>query len=198
MTRLLREPFSVGDIMNLTVNNIEIQYRGKACKKLVDNKDGTHSVLLTQDKWAIVDDSDVDLIKQFNWCYSGGYASVNIRREEKRTPLLMHQLLLNTGFGSGKGGDSVVDHEDGNRLNNQRYNIRATSTHDNNKNRARQTNNKSGTPGVYWHKGSSKWIARIHVNRKDITIGSFVNKDDAINARKKADVQYNFHENHGR
>ncbi|MED1559929.1 AP2 domain-containing protein [Bacillus paramycoides] len=51
-------------------------------------------------------------------------------------------------------------------------------------------NSKSGIKGVYFEGRSEKWISAITVNRKRIYLGRFVEKDDAIKARKLAEEKY--------
>jgi len=51
-------------------------------------------------------------------------------------------------------------------------------------------NNKSGIKGVYWNKKQKKWIAHIGFKKEKIYLGSYVNKADAIQARKKAEEKY--------
>ena len=51
-------------------------------------------------------------------------------------------------------------------------------------------NNKSGVTGVYWNKRAERWIAKIGFQGKDITLGRFVKKEDAISARKVAEEKY--------
>lgn len=53
-------------------------------------------------------------------------------------------------------------------------------------------NNKSGVKGVYWDKSRGKWSASITFKRKNIHLGRFDNKQDAIEARKRAEEKY-FH-----
>lgn len=53
-----------------------------------------------------------------------------------------------------------------------------------------QKNNSSGTPGVTWHKKNKKWTVRIYSGTRRIYIGSFDDKIDAIEERKKAEVVY--------
>ena len=41
-------------------------------------------------------------------------------------------------------------------------------------------------------------VAQIKINYKTIYLGSFKNKEDAILARKEAEIKYDFHSNHDR
>lgn len=94
--------------------------------------------------------------------------------------------------------DGHIDHIDGNRSNNRIANLRVVSRTENNMNMARKSNNTSGHTGVSRTKSGQRWRARIQVNGNYKTIGSFATKDEAIAARKAAEVQYGFHPNHGR
>lgn len=58
--------------------------------------------------------------------------------------------------------------------------------------------NKSGFTGVNWHKRDEIWNVNIRVSNKSIHIGYFKDKQDAIDARKKANIKYGFHKNHGK
>jgi len=51
-------------------------------------------------------------------------------------------------------------------------------------------NNKSGHKGVLWLESRQKWKAYIGYKGKQITLGYFSNKDDAIQARKLAEEKY--------
>ena len=44
-------------------------------------------------------------------------------------------------------------------------------------------NNTSGTKGVCWNKKMNKWTAQTKINGKTINLGSYINKDEAINIR---------------
>lgn len=48
----------------------------------------------------------------------------------------------------------------------------------------------SGVKGVYWSKREQRWIAKIGLKGKTITIGRFQNLKDAEKARKQAEEQY--------
>ena len=57
-------------------------------------------------------------------------------------------------------------------------------------NRDIYANNKTGVTGVYYRKDIGKYSALIKDGGRQIYIGTFVNKEDAIKARLKAEVQY--------
>jgi len=49
--------------------------------------------------------------------------------------------------------------------------------------------NTSGYPGVWWNEKRAKWEVAIKAYNKKYFIGRFLNKDDAIDARKKAELR---------
>lgn len=51
-------------------------------------------------------------------------------------------------------------------------------------------NSKSGVKGVYWSERERRWIAKITVKRKSITIGRFHTLEEAAKARKEAEEKY--------
>ena len=52
------------------------------------------------------------------------------------------------------------------------------------------SNNKSGYKGVFWHKRTNKWRAEIKFKGERIYLGSYDNKQDAINARLEGEEKY--------
>ena len=57
-------------------------------------------------------------------------------------------------------------------------------------NKSISKNNTSGTPGVCYRQREKKWLAYITVNRKPIHLGYYKNLEDAIEARKQAEIKY--------
>jgi len=96
----------------------------------------------------------------------------------------------------GKWPSALIDHEDGDGRNNRISNLNEVDGQKNNMNMKKRSS-LSGHTGVRWHKQGKKWNARIHFNGKEIGLGLFGNIDDAIAARKEAEVKYGFHPNHG-
>ena len=90
-----------------------------------------------------------------------------------------------------------IDHIDHNKSNNKWSNIRSVSIGDNSKNLPKRKDNTSGFTGVSWSKNRNRWRAEITVNKKIVRLGEFFDLSDAINARKQANIKYNFHSNHG-
>lgn len=91
-----------------------------------------------------------------------------------------------------------IDHIDHVKSNNSILNLRDVSALVNCQNQGFRSDNKSGHIGIGWHKGTSKWRARITVDKKEINLGLFAKYSEAVDARKNAEVLYGFHKNHGR
>lgn len=87
-----------------------------------------------------------------------------------------------------------VDHINGNRSDNRIVNLRNVSRTENCRNTKRAKRNTSGVVGVSWDSVNKVWHVRIR--RKHI--GRLKDFDDAISARKAAELEFGFHANHGR
>lgn len=83
-----------------------------------------------------------------------------------------------------------IDHKNGVRSDNRISNLRQATRAENGQNLAPHPRNKSGYPGVDWHIGKKKWQARITVDRKELHLGYFDERDDAVAARRTAKAKY--------
>ena len=83
-----------------------------------------------------------------------------------------------------------LDHRDNNRVNNRIINLRLATNQENSYNRNTHKNNTSGFPGVLFHKHRKKWCASIRANGRPISLGYFLNIEDAVIARKQAEIKY--------
>jgi len=96
----------------------------------------------------------------------------------------------------------ILDHIDGNGLNNQIDNLRDVTNAENSKNKSLQKNNKLGISGVRirhrYKKIIPSWNARISLNGILVDLGLFDDFFEACCARKSAERRYGYHENHGR
>lgn len=108
-----------------------------------------------------------------------GYRQVCIQiKGLKGRTVRVHKLVASAFSGyEFNGMSTVVDHIDGNILNNNRNNLRVIS---NRENTSREKTIKSGLPvGVYQHKKSKKYQAHININGKVTYIGIFSTPKEA-------------------
>ena len=113
-------------------------------------------------------------------------------------PELVHRIIWVMHHGAIPD-DKTIDHIDSNRLNNKIENLRCVSHQDNMRNVRLHKDNKSGTCGVRKApRPEGSWTARIvDKNKKELHLGTFKSKQEAINARKVAEVRLGYHANHG-
>lgn len=140
-------------------------------------------IKLTQGQFALVDDEDFEYLNQFDWGAVKGhntyYAKKSGYDKGKKPQIKMHRLILKI-----TDSKTLVDHKDGNGLNNQKNNLRSSNKSQNGINRGPQKNGTSQYKGVSWIAKSNKWMAKITINRKQIYIGCF---SDIIECAKAYD-----------
>ena len=137
-------------------------------------------------KVALIDIADWERIKFSRWSIGDSYVGGHIPHERVQR---LHNFLMNPRQGS------VVDHINGDVLDNRRSNLRIVSFSANAFNRK----NGSSPTGVFFDKVNRKWAAHIMKDYKSIWLGRYERKYDAIQARKKAELKYfgeNPSENH--
>lgn len=90
-----------------------------------------------------------------------------------------------------------IDHINHDRSDNRWCNLRCVNQRQNLMNQSLSSANTSGYTGVTYHKVNNRWVAQIKIRKKNINLGSYVSKMDAVRARKNAESKYGFHKNHG-
>jgi hypothetical protein len=144
-------------------------------------------VHLTRGYVAVIDAADVPLVDQWNWCAEvsrkrdGSFRTVYAMRTDtapgkKAVTVKLHRVIL------GAEDDAVVDHKDGDGLNNRRTNLRPATGAQNNFNSRKRVDNSSGKRGVHWHKVRKKWRAEIQANGKKKHLGLFCSIEEAAAA----------------
>jgi hypothetical protein len=130
----------------------------------------------------LFDLDDYDKIKDYCWHKSNGYAYTYMKNKVDETNMYisMHDLL---GFKYG-------DHKNRNRADNRKENLRNATRQENARNTSLSSKNTSGYKGVSWKKDKKKWKAYITIGHKQIHLGYFDNKDDAVKARLEAEREY--------
>lgn len=139
---------------------------------------------LTRGFVALVDDEDA-FIAHYQWRASnaktGGVYGVRFERVNRKPCLFyIHRQVM----GIEPGNPFIVDHMDGNSLNNQKSNLRITTVSENTRNRLKAPNRKSSSQymGVS-KKPSGAWVARIKHDGKNKHLGTFRTEDEAHRAR---------------
>ena len=108
-----------------------------------------------------------------------GYPYVNLSDYKKQKTFRIHQLLAIAFLNHtpNKYDGLLVDHIDGNKLNNNLSNLQLVT---NRKNSSKDRKNKTSKfTGVSWHKQSNKWLAQVRKNNKVEYLGVFEKEEDA-------------------
>ena len=90
-----------------------------------------------------------------------------------------------------------IDHINGNKIDNRIENLRDVTATQNAQNVGMRSNNTSGYNGVYWYARYSKWRAQINIDGNRKYLGYFVEFDEAIAARKAAELGQGYTKRHG-
>ena len=127
---------------------------------------------------ALIDLEDIEKVKDIKWCLGrNGYV------HNKKVGFL-HRLIMDCSE------DMVVDHINHNILDNRKENLRICTHSQNSMNQSVSNRNTSGVKGVSYDKSRNKWLARITFNQKHINLGRFNTLEEAIEARKQAELEY--------
>lgn len=133
----------------------------------------------------LIDEEDREKINALsdgnhNWYLSTNNYAVIIQGEGRT--VYLHRYIMEAPKGS------IVDHINGNTLDNRRSNLRIVDRKTNNRN-CHANRSKSGHRGVYWSDQSKKWNAQIGVNRKSTSLGHYDSIKDALKARIEAEIK---------
>lgn len=134
----------------------------------------------------IFDSKHVDKVKKYKWYLrthknnSLKYVMGTINSKK----IFLHRFILNTP------SNKVVDHINGNTLDNRESNTRICTQANNSKNRIYKTS-KGKVPGIYQQYGENgNYSVRITVNYKSIHVGTFKTYEEAVKARLEVEEKY--------
>lgn len=130
---------------------------------------------LTKGKYAIVDAADYERVARHKWCASGSgrrmYAYCHINGKT----VALHRFLTNAPKGM------VVDHIDGNGLNDRQSNLRVCTQRQNLWN-SRPKGRHSRYKGVCWDKYRNRWVVYVRYEGRNIFVGRFRDEVEAARA----------------
>lgn len=141
------------------------------------------TIPLTQDRVALVDDEDYERLSTFNWYYEK-----DTNRARTGNGWTMSREVLQT--------EGLIDHKDGNPLNNQKSNLRICAQYQNQQNSKKHNyrgNPSSKYKGIYRREPS--WCSRIYfqdIFGKTVCVhlGTFELEEDAGRAYDIAARRY--------
>lgn len=122
---------------------------------------------------------------------SRGYLQVRINNRLRT----VHRIVFLWHYGTMP--KDQIDHINQTKTDNRIENLRDVTNTVNSMNSSLSSRNRSGFNGVHWNARLKKWNAAITVNYKRISLGWFDKLNSAIECRKKANIDYGFHTNHG-
>jgi len=140
-------------------------------------------------QYVIVDDSDFEILSQWNWCEDkDGYV---IRTGRKSDGVYMHRLIrMHRQILNALDSSLEVDHINHNVKDNRKSNLRLCKRKQNMENSRISKHSTSGYKGVYWHRAISKWCAQITIDGRCMHLGLFLVKKQAALAYNEAAKQY--------
>jgi hypothetical protein len=150
-------------------------------------------IKLTQGKYALIDDEDYDYLSQWKWyCHDDKrgnvYALRNSYINRQHINIKMHRVIMPVPK------KLVVDHINGNGLDNRKQNLRIATKMQNSRNSNQPKNYRSSVfKGVTIHKrknGTIGWRARIGVKYKVISLGVFETPEQAAETYNLAATKY--------
>lgn len=125
---------------------------------------------------------DYELVTQFIWKMDRqGYVYTLTSNNGKKRRIVMHRLILDV-----LDDKCLVDHQDLNKSNNRRGNIRIATKSKNEMNKPLTKSNKSGVRGISFRKDRGTWVSEIKVDNTMSSVRireSFQLFDNAIKHR---------------
>lgn len=152
-------------------------------------------IILSKGHECFVDDEDYDELMKNKWSSNckrnkNVYAQRSQRRgprsEGKQGAIEMQRQIMN--FPKGK----VVDHINGNTLDNRKCNLRICDRNQNAMNNSGKRFKKYPTKykGIKWDKSRNKWAVSIQVNKKTKYIGRYDSDIEAAKAYNEAAIKF--------
>lgn len=169
--------YRYGRILSSTIyDQNEIIVDGEIAKIIIKNKDQDYKCE------TIIDHEDVDKVRKYKWYESYGYC---VTKGVKSNNGIDIANVIFDDF------ENKYDHQNHNKLDNRKTNLRPVTSHQNAMNMGRKNTNTSGVIGVQrQNKNSPRWTASITYNYQPIWLGVDINFDEVVLKRLKGEAKY--------
>jgi len=135
---------------------------------------------------AKVSDEDYEKLSRFKWYLAGSgkkYACRQFQLKRYKHYIYMHREIMGNPA-------QLVDHINGDPLDNRRSNLRLANHHQNGINACLSKANTTGYKNIYFHKSRKKWYVRVRIPGGEKFAGYYDLKSEAITERDKLYKKY--------
>jgi len=147
---------------------------------------GVAEIDLRRGRRAIIDKEDYTLVSQYKWYLIKKEAgNVYVKSKVKGKIIGIHRFIMNVSDPL-----LVVDHIDGDPLNNRKSNLRVCTQGENARNQKLKKTNKSGYKGVTLSPSGKRWKAALNHKGKKIFGGSFRTITEAAQRYNELAIEY--------
>lgn len=155
----------------------------------------TVRIPLTRGQFTVVDEIDADLANIKLQCSDSKtstklYALKTMKTDKGFRPVRLHRLIMERILDRVLDRREIVDHANGDGLDNRRENLRLCTKALNAVNSKRRSDNESGYKGVCFHPSSKLWRAYIRAEGKQHSLGYYHTPEEAHEAYKEAAVRF--------
>ncbi len=167
------QPDSYGRMKECPCGTVCRNYRARPP---VPQGDGVKTIPLGEGLYAYVDAADYEWLSQWRWRARGGYAARCEKHDGKSKVIFMHREIMKPPKGK------IVDHINGNKLDDTRANLRNITQQQNVHNNGKPFGTTSIYKGVYYNKRNHRWQVTISFAGKSIYLGLFDTEEAAARA----------------
>lgn len=163
--------YSKGTVMSVKANDIQIGGLDPC------------SIVLSRGEYAIVDLQDYELLSTVEWScvVPNGTHKYAVRMDGSKY-VYMHRVIMDSP------PDLLVDHINGNTLDNRRCNLRLATKSQNSINSSKSCG-VSQYKGVWFRSRKKPWVAEIHKDGIKYHLGSYSSENEAALAYNKKAVE---------
>lgn len=137
----------------------------------------TKKLILTNGSIALVDDEDFEKVSRYSWYSLKGYAARTGSMPGEPHTMLLHHVVTGTDY------KYIVDHVNGDTLDNRKKKLRVATIQQNCFNKSVNKNKQSSKyKGVFWSKEKNLWLSLIKLNGKSNHLGYYDLEVDAAAA----------------
>ena len=141
---------------------------------------------LTNGGFTLIDKKDWGRVSKYKWCKYQHHNTIYVRNTDRKNgKIFLHRFIINAQ------DNDVVDHINGNGLDNRKCNLRICTNQQNIFNScAHKDSFYSDYKGISYDRSRKKWVAQLTFNYKRVLSRRFNNEIEAAKAYNIAAIKY--------